>query len=260
MNVLFTRAHLRYNGFVTSPPADAPWATWVDWAVDQFGPGLRIACSLSIEDSLLVDAVAARAAATGLPRDGAPTVFVLDTGRLHEESHRLLASLRERYALPFVVLVPDAGRLEPLLRTKGPLSFYDSLANRRECCAIRKVEPLGRALAGATAWMTGQRRAQSTTRAEIMPVERDDDHGGIAKLNPLTFASDAEVWAEAERRNVPVNALHRQGYPSIGCAPCTRPVAAGADPRSGRWWWEDSNHRECGLHRHETNPLDQEAR
>jgi phosphoadenosine phosphosulfate reductase len=236
---------------VNRPPDDAHWATWVDWAVDEFGAGLRVACSLSVEDSLLVDAVAARATANGRIGPTAPTIFVLDTGRLHEESYRLLASLRERYALPFQVLVPDATRLEPLLRTKGPLSFYDSIDDRRECCGIRKVEPLGRALAGATAWMTGQRRAQSTTRAELLPLERDDANRGIAKLNPLAYLADADVWAEAERRNVPVNVLHRQGYPSIGCAPCTRPVAAGADPRSGRWWWEDPNHRECGLHRHE---------
>jgi phosphoadenosine phosphosulfate reductase len=234
---------------VAVPPYDTSWVDWVDWAVDQFGGGLRVACSLSVEDSLLVDAVAARAQAHGLSVDAAPSVFVLDTGRLHEESYRLLASLRERYRLAFTVLVPDPARLEPMLRIKGPLSFYDSIEDRRECCAIRKVEPLRRALAGATAWMTGQRRAQSTTRQELQPHERDDDHGGIAKLNPLALVDDALLWAEAQRRNVPVNALHRQGYPSIGCAPCTRPVAAGADPRSGRWWWEDPEHKECGLHR-----------
>lgn len=233
-----------------SPPEDAPWATWVDHAVDRYGAGLRVACSLSVEDSLLVDAVAARAAAAGLVGERAPSVFVLDTGRLHEESYRLLASLRERYALVFSVLLPDPARLEPMLRTKGPLSFYDSVADRRECCHLRKVEPLGRALAGATAWMTGQRRAQSMTRQELAPVEHDADHGGIAKLNPLAFLSDTELWAEAERRNVPVNILHRRGYPSIGCAPCTRAVEPGADPRSGRWWWEDPEHKECGLHRH----------
>lgn len=235
-----------------SPPSDqAPWATWVDWAVDQFGGGLRVACSLSVEDSLLVDAVAARAVERGLSGDLAPTVFVLDTGRLHEESYRLLASLRDRYRLAFVVMFPDPARLEPVLRTKGPLSFYDSIEDRRECCHIRKVEPLGRALVGATAWMTGQRRAQSATRKELVPLERDDDHGGIAKLNPLAYLGDQDVWAEAERRNVPVNALHRTGYPSIGCAPCTRPVAPGDDPRSGRWWWENPEHKECGLHRHQ---------
>ena len=233
-----------------SPPEDAPWVAWVDYAVDHHGPGLRVACSLSVEDSLLVDAVAARAEATGLVGERAPSVFVLDTGRLHEESYRLLASLRERYDLTFSLLLPDRARLEPVLRAKGPLSFYDSIADRRECCHLRKVEPLGRALAGATAWMTGQRRAQSTTRKELVPLERDADHGGIAKLNPLAFVDDTALWAEVERRNVPVNVLHRRGYPSIGCAPCTRAVEPGADPRSGRWWWEDPEHKECGLHRH----------
>lgn len=231
---------------MSTPLESAPWTDWVDWSVAQYGAGLRIACSLSVEDSLLIDAVAARAQA--LAAADRPSVFVLDTGRLHEESYRLLASLRERYALEFAVVVPDPAQLEPLLRTKGPLSFYDSIENRRECCGIRKVEPLRRALRGATAWMTGQRRAQSITRVGLAPLERDSDHGSIAKLNPLALVDDEVLWAEVERRNALVNLLHRRGYPSIGCAPCTRAVAAGADPRSGRWWWEDPEHKECGLH------------
>lgn len=231
---------------MSTPLESAPWTDWVDWSVGQFGAGLRVACSLSVEDSLLIDAVATQAQSRA-PQDR-PSVFVLDTGRLHEESYRLLASLRERYALEFVVVVPDPAQLEPLLRTKGPLSFYDSIENRRECCGIRKVEPLRRALSGATAWMTGQRRAQSITRAELAPLEHDAAHGGIAKLNPLALVEDEAMWAEVERRNVLVNILHRRGYPSIGCAPCTRAVADGADPRSGRWWWEDPEHKECGLH------------
>jgi phosphoadenosine phosphosulfate reductase len=232
-----------------APADDAAWTTWVDWAVDRFGSSLRVACSLSVEDALLVDAVAARAHGRGLTGDRAPTVFVLDTGRLHEETYRLLESLRQRYPLRFVVVLPDPARLEPVLLTKGPLSFYASIEDRRECCAIRKVEPLARALAGAAAWMTGQRRAQSSTRRELVALERDDDHGGIAKLNPLARVTDEAVWDEANRRAIPIHPLHRAGYPSIGCAPCTRAVAPGADPRSGRWWWEDPDHRECGLHR-----------
>lgn len=231
---------------MSTPLESAPWTEWVDWAVAQHGAGLRVACSLSVEDSLVIDAVAARAQA--LPTEERPSVFVLDTGRLHEESYRLLAALRERYALAFAVVVPDPARLEPLLRTKGPLSFYDSIENRRECCTIRKVEPLRRALAGVSAWMTGQRRAQSVTRVGLSPLEHDADHGGIAKLNPLALVSDETLWAEVERRNALVNVLHRRGYPSIGCAPCTRAVAEGQDPRSGRWWWEDPEHKECGLH------------
>jgi phosphoadenosine phosphosulfate reductase len=197
---------------------------------------------------LVIDAVAARAQALALAPPDRPSVFVLDTGRLHEESYRLLASLRERYPLEFAVVVPDPERLEPMLRTKGPISFYESIENRRECCGIRKVEPLRRALSGASAWMTGQRRAQSVTRVSLPPLEHDADHGGIAKLNPLALVGDETLWAEVERRNALVNALHRRGYPSIGCAPCTRAVAEGADPRSGRWWWEDPEHKECGLH------------
>ncbi len=245
--------------FAPSPPSAAPaddaaWTTWVEWAVDAFGAGLRLACSLSVEDSLLVDAVAARVATRGLAREAAPTVFVLDTGRLHEESQRVLGSLRERYPLTFAVVVPDPTWLEPLLRTRGPLSFYDSIEDRRACCGIRKVEPLGRALAGATAWMTGQRRAQSTTRTGLCALEHDDDHGGIAKVNPLAAVEDAELWTTALQRGVIVHPLHRTGYPSIGCAPCTRAVAPGADPRSGRWWWEDPEHKECGLHRPHVAP------
>jgi phosphoadenosine phosphosulfate reductase len=228
---------------------DAAWTTWVGWAVECFGAGLRVACSLSVEDSLLVDAVARRVTQAQLAREQAPSVFVLDTGRLHEESQRLLASMHERYPLVFHVMTPDPARLEPVLRTKGPLSFYTSIDDRHECCGIRKVEPLQRALAGASAWMTGQRRAQSPTRRDLAVLERDDVHGGIAKLNPLAHVDDDTLWAAAKERDVLVHPLHRAGYPSIGCAPCTRAVAPGDDPRSGRWWWENPEHRECGIHR-----------
>ncbi len=231
-----------------TPPELAPWDTWVDWAVGQFGAGLRLACSLSVEDTLLVDAVAASARARGLERAASPTVFVLDTGRLHEESHRVLESLRDRYDLVFDVRFPLAERLEPLIRAKGSLSFYASVEERRACCEARKVEPLGRALAGASAWMTGQRRAQSTTRAGLALLEADADRGGIPKLNPLALVDDETLWREARARGVVIHPLHKTGYPSIGCAPCTRAVAPGEDARAGRWWWEDPANKECGLH------------
>ena len=232
------------TGEVSPPAADAPWHTWVAWAVSTFADRLRVACSLSAEDSLLVQAVAEQVANVGC---APPTVFVLDTGRLHEESYHQLERLRLRYRLPFVSYVPDAIPLESLLRRKGPLSFFASPEDRRECCEVRKVEPLRRALTGASAWMTGQRRAQSPTRAVLTPLETDDR--GMVKLNPLTFVDDATLWHEVETRGVPVHALHKAGYPSIGCAPCTRAVAAGDDPRSGRWWWESPETKECGLHR-----------
>lgn len=231
------------------PPADdAPWIAWVDWAVRRFGASLRLACSLSVEDSLLVDELATCAERLGLGRAERPSVFVLDTGRLHEPSYRVLESLRERYELDVATLFPSNALLEPLLRAKGPLSFYASVEARRECCGIRKVEPLGRALAGASAWMTGQRRSQALTRAELALLERDDAHRGIAKVNPLARLDDDALWAEVERRAVVVHPLHREGFPSIGCAPCTRAVAPGEHARAGRWWWEDPSSKECGLH------------
>ncbi len=231
-----------------TPPEHASWDSWVDWAVGRFGAGLRVACSLSMEDTLLVDAVAASARGRGLERAASPTVFVLDTGRLHEESYRVLESLRDRYDLTFDVRFPLAERLEPLLRTKGPLSFYASVDDRRACCEARKVEPLGRALAGASAWMTGQRRAQSTTRAGLAPLEADADRAGLSKLNPLALVDDATLWQEARARGAVIHPLHKTGYPSIGCAPCTRAIAPGEDARAGRWWWEDPANKECGLH------------
>ncbi|MBM4375707.1 MAG: phosphoadenylyl-sulfate reductase [Deltaproteobacteria bacterium] len=237
-----------------TPSEEAPWSAWIDWSVARFGASLRLACSLSVEDTLLVDALAESAARRGLARSHAPQVFVLDTGRLHEESYRVLASLRERYDLTFDVRAPATRSLEDLVRNRGPLSFYDSVEARRECCGIRKVEPLARALDGASAWMTGQRRAQAVTRTSLLPLERDDAHRGIAKVNPLALVTDEALWAEAERRSVVIHPLHRQGYPSIGCAPCTRAVAPGEDARAGRWWWEDPAHKECGLHVARSNP------
>jgi phosphoadenosine phosphosulfate reductase len=139
--------------------------------------------------------------------------------------------------------------VEQLLREKGPFSFRESLANRHECCHIRKVEPLGRALAGLSGWITGLRREQSVTRADLHPIETDPVNNGLLKINPLLDWSEAQVWEYAEARNLPVNRLHRRGYPSIGCAPCTRPVQPGEHPRAGRWWWENPEHKECGLHR-----------
>jgi phosphoadenosine phosphosulfate reductase len=139
--------------------------------------------------------------------------------------------------------------VEKLEREKGLFSFRESLENRHECCHIRKVEPLGRALQGLAGWITGLRREQSVTRTALAPVELDEANGGILKINPLLEWSEAQVWEYAETRRIPTNRLHKQGYPSIGCAPCTRPVAPGEHPRAGRWWWENPEHKECGLHR-----------
>lgn len=216
----------------------------VGWAVERFRSKLALALGLGIEDTLLLHLVA-EAAAT-LPAHEHPRAFVLDTGRLPEESYQLLEAARGRYAIPIEVYFPDASAVEALYRTAGPLSFYASVEARRHCCHIRKVEPLARALVGAEAWMTGLRRAQSPTRGTVDRLEVDER--GLVKVNPLAHLSDDDTWALAATHDVLVHPLHRRGYPSIGCAPCTRAVQPGEPSRAGRWWWEDPTHKECGLH------------
>ncbi len=174
-------------------------------------------------------------------------VFTLDTGRLHEETHQLIAHARSRYGLPIRILTPDTSRLEAFVATHGSNAFYDSIELRKRCCEIRKLDPLRRALQGKRLWIAGLRREQSVTRAAVAVLEHDAVNG-LMKSNPLVDWTEAQVWAYLRAFEVPTNALHARGFPSIGCAPCTRAVAPGADPRSGRWWWEQPATRECGLH------------
>lgn len=204
------------------------------------GP-VALACSFSVEDVVLID----------LLHKAAPevTVFALDTGRLNEETYEVAEALSDRYGLAIDWYFPERQAVEQLEREKGLFSFRESLENRHECCRIRKVEPLHRALSGKGGWITGLRRAQSVTRDGLAAIERDERNGGLLKINPLLNWSDEQVWEYAEKHRLPVNRLHRQGYPSIGCAPCTRPVREGEHPRAGRWWWENPEHKECGLHR-----------
>jgi phosphoadenosine phosphosulfate reductase len=210
------------------------------WAVDSFNEGVSLACSFGAEDVVLLDMLSRIAQR--------PRAFVLDTGRLHPQTYDVMERCRERYGIEFDVFVPDSVALQDLLREKGPLSFYESIENRKECCGIRKVEPLDRALADRRAWITGQRREQAVTRRYLPVFEQDHAHGGILKINPLARWTDAQLWDYIRSRAVPYNKLHDQGFPSIGCAPCTRAVAQGEDVRSGRWWWESPEHKECGLH------------
>jgi len=174
-------------------------------------------------------------------------VFTLDTGRLHEETHALMARARERYGRPIRVLHPDAALLDEYVLAHGSNAFYDSVALRKRCCEIRKLEPLRRALHGKSLWITGLRRGQSAARADT-DVLAFDQVNGLMKLNPLADWSEADVQAYVAQHEVPVNALHARGFPSIGCAPCTRAVQPGEDARAGRWWWEQAGARECGLH------------
>lgn len=205
----------------------------------QYTPA-ALAVSFGAEDMVLLDLVCRRA--PGI------TPFTLDTGRLNPETHALHQQARERYGVVIETWFPDANSVQRWVHTHGINGFYDSRSAREACCHVRKVEPLNRALQGRRAWITGQRRAQSVTRRDL-PVEEYDAAHGLTKFNPLAEWTEAEIWAYIHHHQVPYNRLHDQGYPSIGCAPCTRAVTVGEDPRAGRWWWEDASQRECGLHR-----------
>jgi phosphoadenosine phosphosulfate reductase len=196
--------------------------------------------SFGAEDMVVLDLIRRHALPIG--------ILTLDTGRLPEETYALMQQVEERYGRCFDTLYPDARALQELVARNGINGFYDSVEKRKACCAVRKVEPLARGLQGKRAWVTGLRAQQSATRAGV--AEREPDPArGLTKFNPLHDWSDAEVWDYLRSRAVPYNALHDRFYPSIGCAPCTRAVATGEDIRAGRWWWENANTKECGLHR-----------
>jgi phosphoadenosine phosphosulfate reductase len=217
----------------------------VEWANLTFGSRLKLASSFGAEDIVLIDMLRKVM--------GKPRIFALDTGRLHEETYRTIERCREFFDVEFEIYTPDSALLQQMVSKKGPFSFYESIENRHECCGIRKVEPLRRALADADAWLTGLRRQQSVTRTELPSAERDDVHGGIWKLNPLADWSVEEVWEYIREHRLPYNKLHDQGFPSIGCEPCTRAIRLGEDIRAGRWWWESPEHKECGLHVRDQN-------
>ena len=212
-------------------------------------PSIAQVSSLGPEDMVITDLIAR--ARLPIP------VITLDTGRLPPQTYSQIAAVRRRYAadgLALSVFFPSAAAVEAVVNRDGIDGFYDSVAARKACCEVRKVQPLARALLGRRAWITGLRRAQSAERADIALQEHEALTGADGtpytrlKLNPLALWSDAQVWAYLHAHQVPVNALHEQGYPSIGCAPCTRAVAPGEDARAGRWWWEGAAIKECGLH------------
>ncbi len=198
-----------------------------------------LSSSLSAEDMVLTDAILRHRFDVG--------IFTLDTGRLHADTLDVIDAVRRRYGYDIQVFRPDPAAVAEYVAKFGRDAFYESQELRRSCCHIRKVEPLERALKGREAWITGQRREQAVTRAAL-PVQEFDAARGMVKFNPLADWSETEVWAYLKKFDVPYNALHDQGYRSIGCAPCTRPTVTGEDVRAGRWWWEVREARECGLH------------
>ena len=211
-------------------------------ALREYSPDLGVSFS-GAEDVVLID----MAVRVGLPF----RVLSLDTGRLHPETYQFIERVRTHYGLPIETFAPQAEAVQALVRDKGLFSFY--VDGHKECCGIRKVEPLIRALSPLRAWMTGQRRDQSPgTRADIPVIQLDRTIGTpdrpLIKFNPLSFWTSKQVWAYIREHDVPYNALHDRGFISIGCEPCTRPTNPGQHERAGRWWWEEETKRECGLH------------
>jgi phosphoadenosine phosphosulfate reductase len=208
--------------------------------LERYRGRIALASSLGIEDQALTHMIVAI--------DRSTPIFTIDTGRLFPESYSLIDKTNFRYDIRINVYFPAREPVETFVQQYGTNAFYESIDRRKQCCAIRKIEPLRRALSGLDVWICGLRREQSVTRTGVQTVEWDEANG-IIKINPLLQWSESDVWDYIRRNNIPYNALHDRGFPSIGCQPCTRAVAPGEDIRAGRWWWENPEHKECGLHR-----------
>ena len=212
----------------------------IRWALETFGSKVALASSFGAEDVAIIDML--------VKINPTARIFTLDTGRLNQETYDVMDKIREKYRVSIEIMFPKTDAVEQMVREKGLNLFYHSIENRKLCCRIRKVEPLNRALATVDAWITGLRREQVVTRSGVKKVDIDKDHGGIIKINPLADWTWEQVMAYVKQHGVPYNVLHDQGYPSIGCAPCTRAIKPGEDFRAGRWWWEQPEQKECGLH------------
>jgi thioredoxin-dependent adenylylsulfate APS reductase len=221
---------------------DAPAEEILRWGFKTFAPRIALSASFgSPEGMVLLDMMFKVS-----PRH--TRVFTIDTGRMHQETYSLMDRVRNRYGITVEVYFPRAETVQAMVREHGLDLFYDSVELRKMCCGVRKVEPLERALADLDAWITGLRPSQSVTRTDVRAVEVDTVHGGRIKLNPLVGWTREQVMEYVEAHHVPVNPLHSEGYPTVGCVPCTRSIQPGEDERAGRWWWEEAEDRECGIH------------
>jgi thioredoxin-dependent adenylylsulfate APS reductase len=220
----------------------APAEQLIEWGFDRFAPRIALSASFGSPEGMVILDLMHRI-------DPKRTrVFTIDTGRLPQPTYDLMDRVRDRYDVEIELWFPQQEAVQKMVREKGLNLFYESIDNRKLCCHIRKVEPLERALADLDAWIAGLRPEQSVTRTEVRSVEIDDVHGGRIKLNPLATWTRDDVAKYVREHHVPVNALHAQGYPSVGCAPCSRAIQPGEDERAGRWWWESAETRECGIH------------
>lgn len=211
----------------------------LEWALNEFHPKIALAWS-GAEDVAVADMM--------LKVNPEARIFTLDTGRLNPETYDVIDNVRKKYGINVEVAFPDSSDVEEMVLNNGMNLFYQSVDNRKLCCKVRKVKPLRGILSSLDAWVTGLRRDQAVTRTALNKVEIDEAFGGIIKVNPIADWSHEDVWDYIRKNKVPYNALHDKGYPSIGCAPCTRAVEAGEDIRAGRWWWESPESKECGLH------------
>ncbi len=212
----------------------------LSWAIKNFHPRLALSCSFGNPEGLVLLDMMHRLEPTS-------RVYVLDTGRMHQATYDLIDRVRDRYDKDVEVVFPEAAAVQEMVHEHGMNLFYESLEKRQLCCRLRKVEPNRHFLAGLDAYVTGLRRQQNVTRTDVPKLELDTD-GRLVKINPLADWSHDDVWRYVRTHSVPVNRLHGEGFPTVGCGPCTRAVQPGDDPRAGRWWWESPDTKECGLH------------
>lgn len=228
---------LKYNGRFANATAEEVLA----YFLKEYKGRIAFASSLGAEDQILTHMI--------MNIDPETKIFTLDTGRLFQETYDLIDRTNSRYNMKMEVYFPPAKKVERMVKEKGINLFYESIENRKQCCYLRKIEPLHRALEGMDAWITGIRKEQSVTRNDIRLIELDENNHGRIKLNPLVDWTEDQVWEFIEKHKIPYNPLHDKGYPSIGCLPCTRAIQPGEDARAGRWWWEQPENKECGLHK-----------
>jgi phosphoadenosine phosphosulfate reductase len=211
----------------------------LQYFVQDYGKKIAFSSSLGAEDQVLTHMIC--------DIDKSTRIFTLDTGRMFPETYKLIEKTNSRYKIKIEIFFPDYTQVENMVREKGINLFYESIENRKQCCHIRKIEPLKRAFKGLDVWICGLRREQSVTRTANQMVEWDENNG-LLKVNPLIDWSEKQVWDYIRKNNIPYNELHDKGFPSIGCQPCTRAIKPGEDVRAGRWWWENPDKKECGLH------------
>ncbi len=214
--------------------------------IKEYNGKVAFGTSLGAEDQVITHMIA--------NIDKSTKIFTLDTGRIFPETYETLAETNKKYGINIEVYFPNSERVERMVNEKGINLFYESVENRKLCCHVRKIEPLHRAMTDVDVWFTGIRREQSVTRIMTEIVEFDSANGKI-KVNPLVDWTEEDVWNYIKENNIPYNKLHDRGFPSIGCQPCTRAVKPGEDIRAGRWWWEEPEHKECGLHSRENGKM-----